>query len=188
VCRTRKFILLVALLAAGCTPAGFTGPAGGPAPAGGPVSGGRAPVFDYAEGGGGCADLQLFSPNQDKSEVLVVWADADRLGIQEGVTTFDLSKASEHLTVTVNVYRRPQKHLHTCQDFTDPESDEPVVWTAVRGTLTVERFPRDKAEGGNRIYRARVKLENAEFREPGGRTAVCPHPVTMEATVGWYPG
>jgi hypothetical protein len=177
VCRTRTFVLLVALLAVGCTPAGSTGPTGG-----------RGPAFDYAEGGGGCADLQLFGPNKDQSEVLVVSADADRLGIKEGVKTFDLAKATDGLTVTVNVYPRPQKQLHICQDFTDPSSDEPVVWAAVRGTLTVERFPRDKAEGANRTYRARAKLENAEFRGPGGRTAACPHPVTLEATVGWYPG
>jgi hypothetical protein len=170
------------LLAAGCTRTGPTGPSGGPA------AGGPALAFDYVEGGGGCADFQLFGPNKEKSEVLVVRVDAERLEIREGIKNFDLAKAPDGLTATVNVYPRAQKHLHICQDFTDPESDEPVVWTAVRGTLTVERFPRDKAEGGNRTYRARVKLENAEFREPGGRTAACPHSLTLEATVGWYPG
>jgi hypothetical protein len=175
-------LLLVPLLAAGCTRTGSTGPGGEPA------AGGRAPTFDYAGEGSGCADIHLFITNKDKSEVLAVWADANQLRIKEGVTSFDLVKSSEHLAVTANVYPRAQKHLHFCQDFTDPSSDEPVVWTAVRGTLTVERFPRDKAEGGNRTYRARVKLEDAGFREPGGRTAACPHPVTLEATVGWYPG
>jgi hypothetical protein len=176
------FVLLLApFLAASCTRTGSTGPGGEPA------AGGRVPTFDYAGEGSGCADIHLFITNKDKSEVLAVWADADQLGIKEGVTTFNLAKSSEHLSVAVNLYPRSQKHLHFCQDFTDPESDKPVVWVAVKGTLTVERLPRDKAEGGNRTYRARAKVENAEFREPGGRTAACPHSLTLEATVGWYP-
>jgi hypothetical protein len=184
-CPARLCILALGLLllATGCDRSG-----GGSGPIG-PTPFGPGPTFDYPAGGSGCSDIHLYLANRDQSEVLIVWADAERLGIKEGLNTFDLATASKDLSVTVNVYPRPQKHLRLCQDFTDPESDEPVVWTGVRGKVTVERFPNDRdAEGRQHTYQARATIEGVEFRDPAGRAVQCPTAITIEATVGWVPG
>src|SRR5262249_5575964 len=103
----------------------------------GPAPFGPGPTFDFPPGGNGCSDIHLYLPNRDQSEVLDIWANSEKLGIKVGLNTFDLATASRDLSVKVNLYPKPQKHLRQCQDFTDPESDEPVVWTGVRGKVTV---------------------------------------------------
>lgn len=110
----------------------------------GPPSGGPAPAFDYAEGSSGCGQCVVFRPNATKTEAIVIHVDADKIGLKEGVMTFDLATPRDGVSVTVEVYPRPQKTLHHCQDFTDRDADPPVVWTAVGGKLTVERLPPEK--------------------------------------------
>ena len=146
------------------------------------------PKFDY-DSTAGCSDLIVYRTNKERSEVLVVLAEADSLGIKVGVNTFDLTTSRLDLSVAVRVYPRPQKHIQLCTDFLDPESDEPFIWLAVEGKLTVEQFPPDPKPGEmSKTYRVKVTLENAVFRGPPGRTAKCPHTITLDATVGWYPG
>lgn len=121
--------------------------------------------------------------------MFVVWADADSIGIKEGVTEFDLMKSPKDLSVTIEVYPRPQKHLRHCQDFTDPESDKPTIWTAIGGRMQVQRFaPEKKAEAGPPNFRVKVTVSDAEFQDPSGRKAKCPDPVVLDTTVGWFAG
>jgi hypothetical protein len=146
------------------------------------------PTFSY-DSTGGCSDLILYRTNKEQSEALVVTADTDKLGLKVGVTAVDLAATPNGLDVVVRVYYRPQKHLHLCTDFLDPNSDTPGVWTAIGGKLTIERFPADpKPEGMSQTYRAKATIENAEFRGPTGYSVKCPHTITLDATVGWYPG
>src|SRR5262245_22433029 len=146
------------------------------------------PSFAY-DATGGCSDLILYQTNTGQTEALVVTADTDMLGLKVGVTAFDLAAAPKDLDVAVRVFYRSQKHLNLCTDFLDPNSDTPGVWTAIAGKLTIERSSADpKSEGKSRTYRARATIENAEFRGPTGYSVKCPHTVTLDATVGWYPG
>jgi hypothetical protein len=55
--------------------------------------------------------------------------------------------------------------------------------------LTVERFaPGKPPDGARPTFRVKVAIEEAAFRDPSGRTVECPHPVVLDATVGWVPG
>src|SRR5262245_32846849 len=125
------------------------------------TSSGPEPKFDY-DSTNGCSDFIVYQTNKDRSEALVVIADDDKLGIKDGVTNLDLATARLDLSVKVRVYPRPQKHIHLCTDFLDPDSDEPIVWEAAEGKLTVERFPPDrKPEGKPKTYRVRLTLVDA---------------------------
>lgn len=154
----------------------------------GPPSGGPAPAFDYAEGSEGCGLFLVYRPNAAQSEAFVVHVDLDKVGLKEGAMTFDLSTPREGVSVTVEVYPRPQKMLHHCQDISDPDGDAPVVWTAVAGKLTVERLPPEKKGDGPATFRVKGSVEGAEFREPRGRTARCPQSIAFDAVVGWFAG
>jgi hypothetical protein len=172
-------IVLVPILALACNRNSETG-------AGPPL--GAMPTFEYGSTGG-CSDFIVYTTNNGPTEVLVVSADVDRLGIKQGQTTFDLESAPKDLSVTIQLYPRPQKHLHLCTDFTDPESDKPVVWTAIRGKVTIERFAPDRRpEGAMSTFRVKVTVEDAVFQDLLGRSAKCPHQVVLDSTVGWVPG
>jgi hypothetical protein len=187
-----KLACALALLSAsvGCDRSGESGSLGG-----GDSATGKAPSFEYA-GTGGCARFLLYRTNQDVSEVFVVSGDLDSLGIPEQgrVLEFDLANApvvlgQKTISVTVEMYPRPQKHLHHCQDFTDPDSDKPAIWTATSGRMQIQHFaPEKKAEAGPPLFRLKVTVTDAEFQDSSGRKATCPHPVVLDTTVGWFAG
>jgi len=176
--------LLVSLVIGivGCDRPGKTG--AGPQPTG--QTGGAGPSFVYDDGGG-CMYLFLFRNNKELSEALVVSADAT--GIKEGVNTFDLVAPPKNLSVQVNLYPRPQRRLRLCAAVPPEEwEDEPVVWKAISGRLTIERFPLDpQPKGQARTFRAKATIEGAVFRAPDGREAKTPHTLVLDGTVGWNP-
>jgi hypothetical protein len=153
------------------------------------------PTFEYVQTDG-CGRFVVYATNQGPSEIFVVSGDLDSLGIpEEGrVLEFDLANAplilgQKSMSVSVEVYPRPQKHLHHCQDFTDPDSDKPTTWTATSGRVEIQRFPSHKKEEGRlSTFRLKVTVTDAEFQDPAGRKAKCPHPVILDATVGWFAG
>ena len=179
-------VILLALLIAGCnTP---------DSPKSGPTTGtvtnlGQAPKFEYELSTGGCARFTVYRSNKENTEVLVVHGDLDKLGIREGVKELDVSSAPKGPSVTVDMYPRPQKHLHLCTDFTHPDSDTPTTWTAIRGKVRIERFPPEKKEGfGPHTFRVKVTVSDAVFRDADGREAKCPKPIVLDAVVGWFAG
>lgn len=174
----RRSVVVWLVVAAGTASCNRSG-----TPGGGSKS--AEPTFAYDEGGG-CAMAMLYRHNSEKSESLVVSIDAG--GIKEGVTTFNLAAPPANFSVRVNVYPRPQQHLPLCSNLRFERSDTPVAWTAIRGTLTLERFPRDpEPNGSTQTFRLKSTLEGAEFRSPDGRVAVCTRALILEATVGWNP-
>ena len=194
--RARLCMLAVLLVpVSACNRSGNSGPGtiaqwppGTSAPVPAPSPSSPDPKFDY-DTTNGCADIIVYRVNKERSEVLVVQADVDKIGAKVGVSTFSLPTALLGLSVRVKMYPRPQKHIHLCTDFFDPDSDYPDEWTATEGKLTIERFrPDSKPEGMSQTYRAKVTLEDAVFRGPTGRTVKCPHTITLDTTVGWYPG
>ncbi|HKA07503.1 MAG TPA: hypothetical protein VKD71_09615 [Gemmataceae bacterium] len=171
--------LFVLFLAMACNRPGETG-------SGSPL--GAMPTFEY-ESTGGCSNFIVYTTNKGPTEVLVVSADVDRLGIKQGRTTLDIESAPKDLSVTIQLYPRPQKHLHLCTDFTDPESDKSVVWTAVGGKIIIEKFaPDPRPEGTMPTFRVKVTVEDAVFHDVLGRSAKCPHAIVLDSTVGWVPG
>jgi quinol monooxygenase YgiN len=183
---TKSTCLVVLLCAAiGCERVNQTGST---TSSGGGTAGEKSPSFEYAKTGG-CARFHVYRTNQDQTEVFVVSADADNMRIKEGITEFDLATKPKGLTVTVESYPKPQKHLHHCQDFTDPESDKPEIWTAMSGRVSIERFPPEmKPEAGPPIFRVKVTVTDAEFQDASGRKAKCQKPVVLDTNVGWFAG
>jgi hypothetical protein len=177
--RIASVFLLLSFL--GCNRAG--------GPGGGPHSSGKTPTFDY-EAASGCGRFHVYRTNKGSTEVFAVSGDLDELGLKEGVKEYDLEAAPKSVTVTVELYPKPQKHLHHCQDFTDPSSDKPEVWTATRGHVKIERFTPGKKDDRNPmpLFRVKVTVTDGEFRSPDGRTARCPHPVELDTQVGWFAG
>ena len=148
----------------------------------------RVPQFEYQETSG-CGRCTVYQTNSDKSEVFVVFANLDALLQKEGVAELNLEIHTKTISVSVNGYPRPQKHLHLCTDFTDPSSDPPEIWTGIRGKVWIERFPPEKgAEGPMPTFRVKVSVTEAEFRSAGGYVVKCPHEVVLDTTVGWTPG
>jgi hypothetical protein len=173
------FLLLAPMGLIGCDRDGGTVPS---------PTGGAVPTFEYTATSG-CSDIIVYQTNHGPTETFVVSADSDQLGIKPGRSSFELASAPKDLSVTIRVYPRPQRHLHLCTDFTDPESDKPFVWTAVSGRVTIERFPPDPSpEGMSRTFRVKVTVEDAELTDMMGRRVKCPRPIILDTTVGWVPG
>lgn len=190
----RALLLISPFLTTACDRPGDTGrtPPPGAAPSNSNVGAGPSregvPTFEYG-GTGGCSHFLMYRADADRTEVFVVSAEMDRLGIKPGTTTFDLAKAPKELSVTVEMFPRPQRHLHLCTDYLDPESDKPVIWAAVRGKMTVERFPADpRPEGGIPTFRVKVTVERSAFQDPFGHKVECPRAIVLDSTVGWVPG
>jgi hypothetical protein len=180
VMHTKRLSGIVVLFAiAGCGPTSESG--GGSPP-------GAAPTFVYEPSTAGCARFTVYRSNANQSEVFVVHGDLEKLGIEEGVKEFDMATAPTELSVTVDMYSRPQKHLRLCTDFTDPESDKPVTWTADRGKVRIERFPPKQKDRPLPTFRVKVTVTDAEFRDPLGRSAKCPHTIVLDSPVGWFAG
>jgi hypothetical protein len=174
---SRISIILSTFAIAGCSPSGESGPPPG-----------AAPTFEYELSTAGCARFTVYRTNTNQTEVFVVQGDLDKLGIPEGVKDFDLASAPAELSVTVDMYPKPQKHLHLCTDIWDADSDKPFTWTAVRGKVRIERFPPEKNDGPMPTFRVKVTVTDAEFRDPLGHSAKCPHTIVLDSPVGWFAG
>jgi hypothetical protein len=179
-------VLVTLCIAVGCEPASQTTLTSSSTP---------PPSFEYLQTGG-CGRFTVYATNQGPTEVFVASGDLDSLGIpEEGrVLEFDLANAplilgQKSISITVEMYPRPQKHLHHCQDFTDPESDKPTIWTGISGRLQIQRFAPDKKEEGRlSTFRLKVTVTEVEFQDPSGRKVKCSHPVVLDTTVGWFAG
>jgi hypothetical protein len=147
------------------------------------------PTFQY-KGSGGCGDVTVYASNHDGTELLVVWADKEKLGVGALPKTFDLATMPEQaLSVSVDIYPRKPKNFPYCTDIYDPENENRVRWTARSGKVTITAAKPDAgAANPNRTYRAKVQLENADFEDEHGNRVICPQTITIEATVGWLPG
>jgi hypothetical protein len=148
----------------------------------------RPPTFDYQKTDG-CGRFTVYRTNADQSEAFIVHADLDALAKDQLDRDLDLAVHLKTITVTVDMFPRPQKHLHLCTDFTHPDSDPPTTWTAFRGKVRIERFaPEKKKEVGPSTFRVKVTVTDAEFRSPEGHEGKCPHPIVLDAVVGWFAG
>ena len=147
------------------------------------------PSFQY-EDSDGCRDINIYASNHDGTELLVVWADKEKLGVGALPKTFDLAATPEQvLSVSVDIYPQKPKHFPYCTDIYDPENENRVRWTARSGKVTITAAKPDAgAANSNRTYRAKVELENAAFDDEHGNRVICPKTITIEATVGWLPG
>jgi hypothetical protein len=147
----------------------------------------------------GCGNIELYGWSEDRTEVIVIRANREKLGLHVGANTVSIVSDQPDLEVVVDIYARTQDRLHDyyCNDVRLPEDESPIDKVrAISGTLLITLGERGKADPEQRkregkppfAYEATVTLREVVFRRPDGRS-VSPHtPITLKALVGFVYG
>jgi hypothetical protein len=136
---------------------------------------------------GGCGNVIVYRANGDGTQLLVVKADKDKLGLEPLATqTFDLARAPDGLDVGVEVFAKAPPEPPYCTDvgFTGAA---PTRWTAEGGTISISLAPEGSATAGP--YRATVRLKDVRLVGPERGVAVSiPSAEIANVLVGWLAG
>lgn len=153
-------------------------------------------TFQYVKAGG-CAHILVYGWNTNYTEVIVVTADRDKLGLKEGTTTLSLVDVRPGLEVKVEQYPRPVRDPDYCTDFRAHDDPQPIATLrAHAGTLTitlgkpgeVDASPGLRGLAQPFMYHATVTLRDLVFKKPDGTVLSIPAPITLKAIVGFFYG
>jgi hypothetical protein len=117
---------------------------------------------------GGCNDVHLYAANDDATQVLIIDVDARSVGLERGQTkTFDLATTPKGVHVWLDHYLQPAhvENVHCTKTPTEEQMAE--RYTAMAGTLTVERAA-DGSVSAN-VEGAKFVLEGRPDIEVPGR-------------------
>lgn len=143
------------------------------------------PSLDFPGKGSGCGNVILYKVSSSGTDVLVVEARKDLLGLSTTMGTFDILKHKGSLDIRLDVYDQQVPMHRYCNDVLVP-GPEPVVWTAIDGKATIV-LSRDSA-AFNESYTATVVLTDVTFVGPLDQTLFLKETTFKEIVVGWLPG
>jgi hypothetical protein len=158
----------------------------------------EAQQFAYIKSNG-CANIVLYGWSEDLTEVIVVRADRDKLGLRVGENTVNIAPDRPGLEVVVDIYARTQPRLegYYCNDIRLPDDEPPRDKVrAISGTLLITLGEPGKADPEQRKreanprfgYEATVTLRGVVFQRPDGTTVSPQTPITLKASVGFVYG
>jgi TPR repeat protein len=145
----------------------------------------RDPVLRY-ESNEGCGHVSLSALTGDRAEIILLRIDKRGLGLEPGVHTIDLAR-EPRVAVTVHVYDRPLRESPFCTDVGHGSIGE-GIWRAVSGRITIELSERGVSARNPAFYRARVRIDGAEFVSAGGRRVRQTQSIQIAAVVGMMSG
>jgi hypothetical protein len=146
----------------------------------------REPALAYSDADG-CANTVVYGWSDDRSEVIEIRADKDRLGLSTGPRTFDVASQRADLVVLVHVYERPVRRWPFCTDVVDPRAPE-ETWRVTRGTVTIELSAPGVVPRAPFLYRATIRIVGAEVVSATGVRVRQMQPITLSAIVGGMSG
>ena len=118
--------------------------------------------------------------------------DQTALGLSTGTATVDIARQSSSVGVTIHVYAVPRRGWSFCSDVGEPTSPGPggldETWHAVSGTLTIELSPPGVRARAPQLYRATVRLTNAELINRSGTRIRQTQPIALSAIAGGWGG
>jgi len=139
------------------------------------------PGFTY-ESSRGCWDIEIYSTNLTKTEVLSVVTplDRDNLPTKTKPLVINLARPPKDTEVVVQVYRTAKHHWPCTHSFAYG-AEEPTTWVATRGTLTVVAEP---PRANQPEYSVMARITNAEFLGFGGVTIRPSQPLEIRTLAG----
>ena len=149
----------------------------------------RSPSMAYADADG-CGGIFVYGWSDDRTEMITVRADKQLLGLSTAPASFDLARQTSTIEAIIHVYALPRRDGQFCSDAGSPVPAGPggldEQWRAVAGTITIELSPPGVRARSPRLYRAAVRLTNAEFVNRAGVRVRQPQPITLSAIVGGW--
>lgn len=146
----------------------------------------RAPSLAYGDSDG-CGFIYLYGWSSDRAEAITVRADKDVLQLSTTPRTFDLAVQQASLEVLAHVFERPVRNWPFCTDVIDGGLQK-QVWRARRGTVTIALGPARVPTNVPGRERATIRIVDAEFVDPSGRTVKQIQPIVLTGIVGWLAG
>ena len=128
---------------------------------------------------GGCRDIFLYAANDERTQFVVIDVDAKMHGLTTPGTkkTFDLTKAPDGVTVSLDVYLKPAVgQIHCTAARTEQQMAE--RYQASKGTLTVDVMATDVVT---------ARLDGARFVLEGRPSIDVPSRSFDHVKVGWFP-
>lgn len=132
-----------------------------------------------AAGVGGCKEFFLYAANDDRTQFVVIDVDAKMHGLTTpgSKKTFDLTKAPEGVTVSLDVYLKPASgQIHCTATRTEQQMAE--RYQASKGTLSLEVTAANVVTA--RLEGARFVLEGRPSIDVASRSF-------DQVKVGWIP-
>ena len=145
----------------------------------------RTPEMAYIDADG-CGKFDVYGWTADRAEALVVRADVSALGLSTQPATIDLARETVNVSVAAHVFARPQKRFNFCSDvrIVETPSNEPEVWKAVAGTITVELSPPGIRARAPHLQRVTLTLKDVVLQNEVGTRVHVSRPVRISAIVG----
>lgn len=144
----------------------------------------RPPSFRYAASDG-CANLQVFGWSADRTELVSVRLDRERLPATTEPVLVDLSAAGPDADVAIDVFDRAQRQWPHCQeDVLDQAERRQETWRAVSGVASVTLSEPGIRAAHPQQYQATVQIQDAEFIGPSGARVRATRAITLTAVVG----
>ena len=149
----------------------------------------RPPSMDYADADG-CGGIFVYGWSDDRTEMITVRADKQLLNLSTTPATFDFARQTGTIEAVIHVYALPKGDGQFCSDVGKPILPGPAgldeTWRAVAGTITIELSPPGVRARSPRLYRASIRLTNAEFVNGSGARVRQAQPITLSAIVGGW--
>jgi hypothetical protein len=139
-------------------------------------------VVQFKNAANGCGNVFVYAVSTDKSKVLVVVADKDKLGLNDSVQTFSIDQPG--LQVYMDVYRGAYNWELYCND-TLSNSERPTKLKATEGQVTMGITRAQQLDG---TYQVSVKLTDIVFMVTTEFYYVVPSFELNNVTVGWLAG
>jgi len=149
----------------------------------------RAPELTYGDADG-CRDLFVYAWSADRAEAVTVRASRNDLRLSTAPQVFDIARQQVDLEVVVHVFESPQRSWRFCSDVGFSGPGNPLeTWKAVAGAVTIELSPSGIRVREPYSYRARIRIEGAEFVSATGVRVRQVRPITVTAIVhNWGSG
>ncbi len=146
-----------------------------------PLASPLRPNFVY-DSSRGCWDIEIYSTNLAQTEALsvIVSLDRDRLPTKAKPLVVNLARPPKDTEVVVKVYGT-SKHHWPCTHSFSWGAEEPTIWVATRGSLTITAEP---PAANQPEYPVIVRVTNAEFTGPGGLTVRPPGVLEIKTLAG----
>lgn len=145
---------------------------------------------DFEEKANGCGNFIVYKYSK-KAGGLSVKINNDTIQITNSPITLDIQSTND---VEI-IYAEGENLFETmptsfCNDYSNPKTAKPKVWTATSGTVTVSSLgSSEKSLSGFSEYYVRVDLENIYFLDESNKNPISLSKLVFEKVlVGWYPG
>jgi hypothetical protein len=145
----------------------------------------RTPEMAYIDADG-CGNFDIYGWTADRAEAVVVRVDVSALGLTTQPATIDLARETVNVSVSAHVFAKPQNQFYFCSDVRIVETppNEPEVWKAVAGTITVElSAPGIRARAPQR-QRVTLILKDVVLQNDVGTRVHVSRPVRLTGIVG----